>query len=87
MERGVVVKVIDVIDTSVRVKKFRLQGGASDDFYEKPFPSSVFGIYKSNGLLENEYLDISAFKNAAKCVVLRKLNEYVIFPILHTKKF
>ena len=85
MERKIVVKVIDASDKHVRVKKFSLEGGAN--FYEKPFPSSVFGIYKSNELLEIEQLDISAFKNAAKCVVVRKLNEYVIFPILHTKKF
>jgi len=85
IKKDVVIKVVSVSGSKVVGHKFIIDDHAN--FYEKPFKSSLFGIYKSSGLEEMQSWSVDEFTKASKCIVFPLNSQYVIFPLLHLKMF
>ena len=88
IKKGVVIKINSVNGDNVFGQQFVISNVNNEaNFYEKPFKSSVFGIYQSTSVGEEQIWNINEFEGASKCVVFKLNGNFVIFPLLHVKKF
>ena len=88
VNKELVIRVFEVSDRFVVGRRYLITDdqGRFRNFYHKPFPSSKANIYLSEGLSNiTEKWPITDCKIVSKCIVLPHDDEYVVFPLLHTK--
>ena len=80
IQKDFIVKITEISPTHVRGSVFE----GYEDFFKRPLESREIGIHVAKAV-SSEVLEweLAEFKNAKKCMVVKKCNDYVIFPMNH----